>query len=152
MVAHLATKGNHLSVFIQEQQVAVAPHDFEHHMAFHCIPRAIRKLETHDPFKTLLLDLHEGELAKAVLALLRQGAAAALFRRRRDLDQARAVGFPAELQPHHALEGAESQLKGLAIGLLCLLKATRQHAAAQVTHHRSQGGDVHGLGRGQAHR
>ena len=57
-------------------------------MALHGVTGAVGEAETHHSFKALLGHFDEGELAQAVLALLSEGAAAALFGRGRDLDQA----------------------------------------------------------------
>ena len=146
MIPHLPSDGNDPLAFIQQQQIAVATHQLEYKPPLDWIAGATGEVEADHPFKVLLLDGDQGQLPQAVLGLLGQSAAAALFRWGWDLDQPRAVRPPTQFKPHHALQGAGPQLQGLAIGLLGFLKATGQDPAAQVVDHRPQGGEIHDLG------
>ena len=78
MVPDLSPKGNDPALLIQQQQVAVPSHQLQHEHPLDRFPRALGKPEFHHPFKTALVELHQSQLAEAVLQLLGEGAAAAV--------------------------------------------------------------------------
>ena len=94
-----------------------------------------------------MLEAGERQPAQSVLELLRQGAAIPLLGGRRDLQQARCFGQPAELEPEPPLQRAEPQVKGLPVGLLGFLKAAGYQLRPQFRQHRTKAGEVHGLER-----
>ena len=124
--AHLAGQGDHPHLAIEQQQVAVATHQFGHQPTFGRFGGPPREGQLHHPLPTRLLDRHQGQTAQTVLQLLGQGAAIALARGRIDAMQPSCIGLPAQLQPMDASEAAQAQLDRLGIGLLGLFKATGQ--------------------------
>ena len=145
MVPDLSPQGNDPALLIQQQQVAVPSHQLQHEHPLDRFPRALGKPEFHHPFKTTLVELHQSQLAEAVLQLLGEGAAAAAARGRVDLHQPRCFCLPAQFQPHHPLEAAASQLNRCRVRLLGLLEAAGHQLWAQIPEHRAKRGEIHWL-------
>ena len=108
-------------------------------------------MKEHNPFEGVLFKLHQSQLPKAVLNLLGQGAPSAMAPRGVDLHQPWGFCLPAELEPHHALQGSKAELERVGIGLLRLFKSAWQHPVAQIFQHRFQSGQVHHLERAGGH-
>ena len=82
--AHLATQGDHPPLLVQQKQIAVAAHQFQHQAALEGLARPGGEAQLHHPVPAPLLQAHQGQTAQSVLELLRQGAALPLARRGRD--------------------------------------------------------------------
>ena len=145
LLAHLAGRGHHPALLIQQKQIAVAAHQLQHQPALDCLAGAGGEAELHHPFPASLLQRHQCQTAQAVLQLLRQGAAFSLAGWRLDGMQPRCFRLPAEFQPEPLLQGAKAQLQGVGISLLRLFKAARQQQRLEFRYHRPQAGEVHGL-------
>ena len=126
LLAHLAAGPGDPPLAIEHKQVAVAAHQLQHQAPADRVPGPGRELQLHHPFHALLMQPHQGQPREAVLHLLGQGAAIASSGGRGDRQQAGCFGLPAEFEPVAADEAAETELQGLAIALLGLLKPARQ--------------------------
>ena len=126
LLAHLAGSPGDPPLAIEHKQVAVAAHQLQHQPPADRVPRPGRELQLDHPFHALLMQTHQGQAREAVLHLLGQGAAIARAGGRGDRQQAGGFGLPAQFEPVAAGEAAETQLQGLAIALLGLLKPARQ--------------------------
>ena len=60
MVADLASEGDDPSLLIQQQQIAVATHEFQDQDPLNGLSRSGRELKFHHPLEPLLVELHEG--------------------------------------------------------------------------------------------
>ena len=142
---HLAGQSHHLALAIQQQQVAVAPHQFHHQPAQHGLARAPGEAKLHHPLPALLENFHQGQPPQPMLQLLGQGAAIALAGRRRDRVQTGRFRLPAELEPVGPAEAAQAELQGVGAGLLGLLEAAGQQQGPPFSQQRPQGRHVHCL-------
>ena len=93
-------------------------------------------MKKHDTFEIVLFKFHQRQLPKTVLNLLGQCAPAAVAPWGIDLYKPGGFSLPAELKPHHALQGSEAELERVGIGLLRLFESARQHPLAQIVQHR----------------
>ena len=126
LLTHLAGGAGDPPLAIEHKQVAVAAHQLQHQAAANRVPGPRRELQLHHPLHPLLLQSHQGQARETVLHLLGQGAAIAAAGGRGDREEPGGFGLPAQFQPVAADEAAETQLQGLAIALLGLLKPARQ--------------------------
>ena len=145
VIAHLPAQGDHLALVVQQQQIAVTAHQLEHDHPLNRFPWTGGQTELHHPFKTILMKLHQGHLAKAVLQLLGQGAAGTAAGRWWNLHQSRRVRLPAQFKPHHARQGSEPQLEHGRMRLLCFLETAWQQGRAKIVQHCAQAGEIHQL-------
>ena len=143
MISDLSAKGNNAAMFVQEEHVAVTPHELQDQYALDRFARALCQMKLHHPFESDLVQLHQSELPEAVLQLLGQGAAAAAAGRSLDFHKAGGIGLPAEFKPDHPLEAAEAQLDRPRVRLLGFLETAWHDPLTQVPEHRSKGGEVH---------
>ena len=151
MLPHLAADRRDPFLVIQKQQVAVASHQFKNHCSGWGTSWAGRQVKAHDTLESVLFKLHQSQLAQTVLNLLGQGAAATMAPWRIDLHKPGGFRLPAELKPHHALQGAEAELERVGIRLLCLFESARYQALAQIAQHRLQSREIHHLERAGGH-
>ena len=145
MIADLAPQGNHATLLVKQQQIAVSPHQLQHDHPGNPITGTRGQLELDHTLITLLLEPDQGHLPQAVLDLLRQGAPSSLARGRWDLNQPGRIRLPAQLQPDHPLKTAESKLERCPVGLLSFLEAAGKQLRPEIVQHRPQSGEVHGL-------
>ena len=151
VLAHLTADCGDAFLFIEEQQVAVAAHQFKNQRSDRRTSWAGRQMEQHNTLEVVLFDFHQCQLPQPVLNLLGQGAASAMAPRRIDLHKPRGFRLPAELQPHHALQGAEAELERVGIGLLRLFEPAGHQAVAQIFQHCFQSREIHHLERAGGH-
>ena len=143
MVSDLSAQGDNAAMFVQEEHVAVTPHELQDQYALDRFARSLCQMKLHHPFESDLVQLHQSELPEAVLQLLGQGAAAAAARRSLDLHKAGSIGLPAEFKPDHPFQAAEAQLDRARVRLLGFLEPAWHDPLTQVPEHRSKGGEVH---------
>lgn len=108
MVADLPAQSNHPLLFVQQEQIAVAAHEFEHQGSLHGFSRSAGKAKLHHPFESSLIQFNKGQLAEAVLQLLGEGASAPHARWGLDLNQPRGFCLPAQFNPHHSAQAAKA--------------------------------------------
>ena len=149
-VTHLAGQGDHPTLAIQQEQVAVAAHQLQQQRSLARVAGPGCEVQLHHPLPGRLLQPHEGQTAQAVLQLLSQGAAIPMARRRRDRQQPRRLRQPAQLQPLDPLQAAQTQLQGVGVTLLRLLETAGHQQRLKLAEHRPQAGVVERLqGRGR---
>ena len=137
--------GDHPEIAIQQKEIAVTTHQFEHQTPFGRVPGAAGEDQFDAALPALVLDGNQRQALEAMLQLPRQGAAIALARRCPDRQQPRRLRQPAGLQPLHPIKVAQGQLQGVGVTLLGFLEAAGQKHLAQLGQDRPQGGGIHRL-------
>jgi hypothetical protein len=141
---------------MEQEEVAVAPHQLQNQLAFDRFPGAGREIQGDHPFPALLAHGHKGQAAEAMLNLPGQGAPFPLPRRRWDRQESGGFCHPAQLKPLEPTKVAKGQLQGVTITLLGFFKAAGHQNIAELPHQGAEGGGIDGLeawrGSGRAHR
>ena len=122
MLTHLTPGTDHLLAFIEQKQIAVAPHQLQDQLPLFWGIGPWGKTQVHHPLPGQLFKPDQGQAFEAVLELLGQGAALAQPRRWFDGMKPRAIGLPVEGEPQALLQGAKGQLHAAAFSLLGFLK------------------------------
>jgi len=139
-------------LLIEHQAVAVTTHEFQDQGPDSCFTGSWGELKLHHPLESLLLQADERQLSQPVLNLLRQRAAGAGPFRSWNLHQSGGFGLPAELQPDHSLQRAETQLETVRVRLLGFFESAGKNLTAEVRQHGLEAGEVHHLKRAAGHR
>ena len=130
---------------IQQQQIAVPPHQFHHQGALDGLAGAPGKPQFHHPLPAGLGDGAQGQAPQAVLQLLGQGAAIPKAGWGGHAVNPGCLGLPTQLQPMDPLQAAQPDLDAVGSGLLGLLKAAGQEMATPFTEYSLEAGHIHWL-------